>query len=248
MHILISSLLATLLVSLISLVGVFSLLIKESLLDKILILLVGFSAGALLGGAFFHLIPEAAEMTSMENVSMMVVIGISLFFLIERGLHWHHCHKHGGDCDVHMFTYMNLIGDGVHNLIDGMIITASFIVSTNLGIATTLAVITHEIPQELGDFGVLLYGGFSKGKALLANFLSAITAMFGAVLTYFLYTYLDSFIVLLLPFAAGGFIYIAASDLIPELHREPKLSKSLLSFGMFFFGIILMVVMKMILE
>ncbi|MBD3249438.1 hypothetical protein GF336_05315 [Candidatus Woesearchaeota archaeon] len=138
--------------------------------------------------------------------------------MIEKFLHWHHCHK--GKCDIHTFTYMNLIGDGVHNFIDGLIIAASFSVDISFGVITTIAVIAHEIPQEIGDFGVLVYGGFGRLKALAFNFLSAVTAIIGAVIGYLISGSVEGFVPFLLPFAAGGFIYIAASDLVPELHKE----------------------------
>lgn len=224
------SLAATVIVSLLSLAGVVTLSIKQKSLDKILLLLVGFSAGALMGGAFFHLIPESIEGSGVEFTVAIVIVGFVLFFLVERILHWHHCHEHGGKCDVHTFTYMNLIGDGIHNFIDGLIIAAGFSAGVELGIVTTLAVISHELPQEIGDFGVLVYGGFSRMKALLFNFLSAITAVLGAVIGVIMTSLTGSFTGILVPFAAGGFIYIFASDLIPELHKEPKLSKSMMSF------------------
>jgi zinc and cadmium transporter len=242
------SLLATLIVSLMSLAGIITIGIKPKVLDKILLLLVGFSAGALMGGAFFHLMPESVEASGFEFTAIIVIIGFVLFFLVERLLHWHHCHEHGGKCDVHTFTYMNLIGDGIHNFIDGLIIAAGFSASFEIGIATTIAVISHEIPQEIGDFGVLVYGGFSKLKALLFNFLSAITAILGAIVGVVMVSITDSFISILIPFAAGGFIYIFASDLIPELHKEPKLSKSMMSFLFFTFGIIFMYLVKILLE
>ncbi|MFH1307202.1 MAG: ZIP family metal transporter [Candidatus Micrarchaeota archaeon] len=245
MEALIWSVVATIIVSLISLVGIITLLVKKNTLNKILLLLVGFSAGALLGGAFLHLIPEAVEETGMDAVGLYVIAGLCTFFIVEKFLYWHHCHK-GGACDVHTFTYMNLIGDGVHNFIDGLIISASFVVDFNLGIATTIAVIAHEIPQEIGDFGVLIYGGFGRMKALLFNFLSAITAVLGAVVGYFLSSHIASFTAFLLPFAAGGFIYIASSDLIPELHREKKLSKSIMSFAVFLIGIAFMYGTKLV--
>ena len=225
---------ATGIVSLISLVGVFALALSPKFLDKIIFLLVGLSAGALMGGAFLHLIPESAELSSSAYI--FVLCGFVLFFFIERILHWHHCHKQGGKCKVHTFTYMNLIGDGIHNLIDGLLIAASFVVDINLGIVTTLAVIAHEIPQELGDFGVLVYGGFSRWKALLLNFLSATFAILGAVIGYFASS-ITGFTSFLVPLTAGGFIYIAASDLIPELHKEPKLGKAMASFAFFLIGI-----------
>jgi zinc and cadmium transporter len=247
-EVLVWSLAATLIVSLLSLAGVITLSMKPKALDKILLLLVGFSAGAMMGGAFFHLIPESVDLSGVEFTLAIIIVGFALFFLVERVLHWHHCHEHGGKCDVHTFTYMNLIGDGVHNFIDGLIIAAGFSASAELGFVTTLAVISHELPQELGDFGVLVYGGFSRMKALLFNFLSAITAILGAVIGVIMVSITDSFISILIPFAAGGFIYIFASDLIPELHKEPKLSKSMMSFMMFIFGIIFMYIMKIILE
>jgi len=239
------SIIATFLVSLLSLIGVFTLSIKHKLLDKVLFYLVGFSAGALMGGAFLHLIPEAVHEFHDENIFIYILIGFSFFFIIERFLHWHHCHNnHDGECKVHPFTYMSLIGDGTHNFIDGLIIASAFVADFHLGVATTIAVIAHEIPQEIGDFGVLIYGGFSRAKALFFNFLSATTAILGAIIGVFLTSYIDNFTMFLLPFTAGGFIYIAASDLIPELHKEPKLHKSVTAFICFLLGIALMYGMK----
>ena len=235
---------ATFIVSLISLVGAVSLAIKIKLLNKILLLLVGFSVGALMGGAFLHLIPEAVEASGLVFVGLYVLVGFSAFFVIERFLKWHHCHK--GKCDVHTFTHMNIIGDGVHNFIDGLIIAAGFLVNIPFGIVTTIVIIAHEVPQEIGDFGVLIYGGFTKLKALVYNFLSALLAVIGAITGYFLSTVAEGFTVVLVPFAAGGFIYIAASDLIPELHKEPDLKKSILSFCFFLIGILFMYITKLV--
>jgi len=145
-----------------------------------------------------------------------------------------------------MFTYMNLIGDSIHNFIDGMVIAASFVANFSLGIVTTAAVVAHEIPQELGDFGVLIYGGFTRFKALLFNFLTALTAVAGAVVGFFLSEAAENFVLFLLSFTAGGFIYIAASDLVPELHKEADIRKSILSFAFFLIGIILMYWFKII--
>ena len=175
-------LLSTFLVSLISFIGVFTLSLKEKFLNKILLILVSFAAGALIGGAFFHLLPEALEISFDLNIFVYLVVGIFVFFILERVLHWRHCHK--GKCDVHPFTYLNLVGDGVHNFIDGLIIAASFLTNISLGIITTIAVIFHEIPQEIGDFGILVYGGFSRTKALFFNFLSALTAILGALVGF----------------------------------------------------------------
>ena len=241
-----ASIIATLIVSLIALLGIVFLALKEKLLNKILLSLVGFSAGALIGGAFLHLIPEAAEQGEWHDIGVPIIIGFGLFFLIERVLHWHHCHDQKGECDVHTFAYTNLIGDGVHNFIDGLLIAASFSVDFNLGIATTIAVILHELPQEISDFGVLIYAGFSKAKALAFNFLSALLAVLGAVIGILLANSAESFASWLLPFAAGGFIYIAASDLIPELHKERNLKKSLLSFLLFVCGVLFMWIVRLI--
>ena len=242
MHILLWILVSTFIVSLLALIGIVSLAIKDKILNKILFILIGFSAGALMGGAFLHLLPEALEKADHIPMCLFVLIGFSLFFIIERFLKWHHCHK--GICDVHTFTYMNLFGDGIHNFIDGMIIAASFLISIPFGIITTIAIMAHELPQEIGDFGVLVYGGFSKLKALFFNFLSALTAILGAIFGYFLSTLVEGVIPFLIPFAAGGFIYIAASDLIPELHKEPEIKKSMASFVFFIVGILFMWLIK----
>lgn len=233
-------------ISLGGLVGFFTLFLKEKQLAKILLFLVSLSAGALMGGAFIHLLPEAVEkFPAGDSVYTIVLFSFIFFFLVEKLLHWRHCHK-GGKCDIHTFGYMNLIGDSVHNFIDGLIIAATFLTDVKLGIVTTLAVALHEIPQEIGDFGVLLYAGFGKQKALIANFLVALTAMLGGVIGYFLSFQMESFITYLLPFAAGGFIYIAASDLMPEIRKEVSLKKSLLSFGVFLIGVLIMYLVKLI--
>ena len=229
---------ASIVVSLISLIGVISLLLKENLLNKILLLLISFSAGALIGGAFLHLIPEAIEKGGHSEVYLFVIVGFILFFILERYLHWRHCHK--GKCDIHTFTYLNLVGDGVHNFIDGLIIGSAFVVNINFGIATSFAIIMHEIPQEIGDFGVLIYGGLTRNKALFYNFLSAVTAILGTVIGFALANVSDVFLKLLIPVAAGGFIYIASCDLIPELHKEQDIKKATLSMGVFILGVAFM--------
>jgi len=234
------------LVSMISLIGIFTLAVKEELLNRILLGLVGFSAGALMGGAFLHLIPEALEQSGSTIVFPYVILGFMLFFLLERLLYWRHCHD--GRCDVHIFTYLNLIGDGIHNFVDGLVIAASFLADMQLGIVTTIAVISHEIPQELGDFGVLVYGGFTKTRALFHNLLSALTAILGAFIGYLVSSYAESFVALLVPLAAGGFIYISGSDLIPELHKELEVRKSMLSFGAFLAGILFMWILQFTFE
>jgi len=236
MNILILILTVTLLVSLISFIGVFALL-KEKILNKIVLVLVSLSAGVLIGNAFLHLIPEALETSiKVEFIFLLLIAGFVLFFLIEKIFHWH-CHK--TNCEVHSFAYMNLVGDGIHNFIDGLIIAGSFVVNTTLGFATTFAIAMHEIPQEIGDFGVLIHGGFKRAKALVINFIFGLTAVAGGFVGYFLSKSIENFVMYLLPIAAGGFIYIAASDLIPELRKEINIKKSLLNFAIFVLGILL---------
>lgn len=223
---------SVLVVSLISLIGILSLSLKEERVRKYLLLLVSFSAGALFGDAFLHLLPEVFEEDiSGTTIGIGILSGILIFFVLEKIVQWHHHHgtKHE-HAHLHSFGIMNLIGDGVHNFIDGMIIAGSFLVSTPLGIATTLAVILHEIPQEISDFGVLLHAGFSAQKALFFNFLTAITAFLGAGLVLLINNSVPGLEALLVSFTAGGFIYIAGSDLIPELQKETELKKTLIQF------------------
>jgi len=235
-------LLSTFIVSLISLVGIFTLSIKEKLLHNILFGLVGFSAGALIGSAFLHIIPEALEKTDTTAVFYYLILGLVLFFVLERYFHWRHCHE--DNCQIHAFTYLSLFGDGFHNFLDGMLVAAAYLVSFKLGMVTTLAIILHEIPQELGDFGVLIYGGMSKKKALAYNFISALMAMFGALAGYFISDVAKQFSNIILPLTAGGFIYIAPSDLIPQLHKERNLRRSTAPMLAFILGIVFMGLMK----
>ena len=231
------SLISVVIVSLISLIGVWTLSIKTERLKIILIYLLAFSAGALFGDAFIHIFPEIGKGGFSIFSSLFVLSGIGLFFVIEKFIHWQHCHMPITEEHAHPFAYMNLIGDGLHNFIDGSIIAASFLVNIPLGVATTLAVILHEIPQEIGDFGVLLHGGFSKGKALWLNFLTALTAIIGAVITLIVGRSVENVSSFLLPIAAGGFIYIAGSDLIPELHKETEVKRSFMQLIAFLVGI-----------
>ena len=233
---------STFAIALIAFVGVFTLAMKEHLLNKILLALVSLSAGALMGGAFLHLLPEAVERSKEADVLGFVLIGFILFFIIEKVLHWRHCHK--GKCDVHTFHYMNLIGDSVHNIIDGLIMAASFMVSVPLGITTTIAIAAHEIPQEIGDFGVLVYGGFEKKKAIFLNFTVALTVVVGGIVGYFISKSVEQAVTFLLPFAAGGFIYIAATDLIPEIKKELNIKKSMATMIVFICGILIMWLIK----
>lgn len=241
------SLASVLIISMISLIGVVTISVKEEKLKKILLFLVSFSAGALLGGAFIHLLPEAVEEHGFGlDVSLYLLSGILIFFMMEKFIHWRHCHIPTSKSHPHPFAFMNLIGDGFHNFIDGMIIGGSYLVSISLGFTTTLAVILHEIPQEIGDFGVLLHGGFSRFRALFFNFLSALTAVLGVIVSLLIGTRVENFTMFLVPFTAGGFIYIAGSDLIPELHKECVLSKSLMQLVSLLLGIAVMLTLMFV--
>ena len=238
-------LISTIMITFIAFIGIFTLAINENILKKIVLVLVSLSAGALMGGAFLHLIPESIEVASGSNIFIIVLIGFIIFFIIEKILHWRHCHD--GKCDVHTFHYMNLIGDSIHNFIDGLIIAAGFMVSIPLGFTTTIAIVAHEIPQEIGDFGVLIYGGFEKKKALILNFLVAFTIVIGGFVGYLLSNIIENYVYILLSFAAGGFIYIAATDLIPEIKKEVDIRKSTFTMLIFILGIVFMWIIKIIL-
>lgn len=246
--------LATLIVSLISFVGALALFLSKNALDKILLILVALAGGGLIGGAFLHLIPESIheignDPNSVLRIFIFVLIGFILFLLIEQFLHWHH-HNHGSrhthECprDNKHLSQLIIFGDAVHNLIDGLIIAASFIVSPTVGVITTLAVALHEIPQEIGDFGVLVYGGYRRTKALLFNFLSGLTAVLGGVAGFVFAERAESAALFLLPIAAGGFIYIAASDLIPEIKDNKSGARLTWHFLVFLAGIAIVFAMK----
>jgi zinc and cadmium transporter len=214
-------------ISLISLVGIFFLSFKESRLQKILLYMVSLAVGALFGDAIIHLIPEAFEnLTGKLTAPLLLLAGIMLFFVLEKVIRWRHSHKPASQQHLQPVVFLSLFGDGVHNLIDGMIIGASYMVSFPIGIATTIAVVMHEIPQEIGDFAVLVNGGLSVKKALLLNFASALTAVLGGLIILIVGPHVSNISLYLLPVTAGGFIYIAAADLIPELHVETGISIS----------------------
>ncbi len=236
------SLVSVVIVSVISLVGIIALGIRARKLRTFLVYLISFAAGALLGDAFIHLIPEVVEKGFSLAVSFYILGGISVFFVLEKVIHWQHCHENIlSQGHVHSFAYMNLVGDALHNFIDGIIIASSYLISLPSGIATTIAVGLHEIPQEIGDFGILLHGGFSKGKALALNFVSALFAVLGAVITLWVGGIVSQIETMLIPFAVGGFIYIAGSDLIPQLHKHGgKISQSILQLIAFVLGILVM--------
>ena len=235
-------------ISAISLVGVLFLWLKNQKLSKILLYLVSFSVGGLFGDAFIHLVPETIEEIGFgTSASLLILFGILSSFMVEKFLQWRHCHIPTSSEHPHSFAYMNLFGDAVHNLIDGLIVGGSYLASIPIGISTTLAVIFHEIPQEIGDFGVLIQGGFNKTRALQFNFLTALTAMLGAVIALVLGATMEGFTPFLIPFAAGNFIYIAGSDLIPELRKdEPNLKKAVLQVVSIALGVAIMLLLVLL--
>lgn len=222
-----------------SLVGAVGLQLRKDVLQRTLVFLVPFAAGALLGDAFFHIIPELAEGGGFEfTSSLALVLGLVIFFALEKVLHWHHAHYPHEDV-IHPVAMSNLVGDGLHNLLDGSLIGASYLVSPTVGLATTIAVVLHEIPQELGDFGILVHSGVEPKKALKLNLLTGSMAVVGAILALLSGDALSE--ELLLPVAAGAFIYIASTDLLPELHKEPEPRKSLLQIGALLAGVGVMI-------
>jgi zinc and cadmium transporter len=225
------------LVSLLAIVGVVTAALSRRQLDTFVPYLVSFSAGTLLGDAFLHLIPETVATDGFDTLTGLTVLsGLLVAFVVEKYVAWHH--EHHPDVDQpESLSYMILFGDAVHNTLDGIIIAASYLASIPLGIATTVAIATHEIPQELGDFGVLVYGGVPRLRAVGYNFLTALTAFLGATVVVVLAGNSATLLRYLLPFAAGNFVYIGASDLLPELLEETNLRRSTLQLASFIAGI-----------
>ena len=230
-------------VSVLSFVGAVALSLGPGGLRKILPALVALAAGALIGNVFLHLLPEAVEEAGgfPPSLAWGVMAGLLAFFLVESLLHWHH---HGEDVDHHAsghvssLAWMNLLGDGIHNFIDGMLIAATWLASPEAGFATTIAVALHEIPQEFGDFGVLLHAGLTPRRALGLNFLSASSAFLGAVLVLAAEGAMHAESVLV-PVAAGGFLYVACADLVPELRKRARGAALLVTLAALAGGILL---------
>jgi len=242
---------SVIIVSLISLIGVFTLFIKEEKLRRVLFVMVALSVGALFGDAMIHLLPEAFKNSQNPTAtSLYVLIGVMIFFVLEKFLHWKHHHhteeKENCPVAIEPFGYLSLVSDGLHNFIDGIVIGVSFLVSIPVGIASTIAIMLHEIPQEIGDFGLLLHSGFTRQKALFFNFISALTAVLGTILALSLGGLATNFIEVALPLAAGGFIYIAGSDLVPELHKITDPKKSTIQLLAIIVGIVLMLLLLIV--
>ena len=240
----ITILLATFVVSLISLTGILALSLRDETLHKILFFLLAFSAGTILGAALFDLLPEAVEHIEGSVVFVYIAVGFVAFYFLERFIYWYHGHGHHNDLkelsEVHStkgFAYLNVLGNVIHNFIDGMIIAASFNIEFSVGLATTIAVIFHELPQEMGNYGILVYAGFDKARALLLNFGAALSVVVGGVFAIFFLVTVEALSGALIAFSAGAFLYLSASELIPELQEEDDFWKSLAQFGIFLLGL-----------
>jgi zinc and cadmium transporter len=233
-----------LLMSCIALVGSVTLVFKQQTLERILLPLVAFAAGSLIGGALFHMMPAAVE--EMENALALyvwLVAGFILFLALEQFLNWHHSHSQAPS-EREPLTYLILIADAVHNFVGGLFVGASFLIEVRLGVIAWLAAAAHEVPQELGDFGVLIHGGWSKWNALTYNFVSALTFLVGGLVAYFASARID--VVFLIPFAAGNFLYIAAADLIPEIKKSHDFKTNALHFVTFVLGVSLLLALRFV--
>ncbi len=233
--------------NLVSLIGILTISVSTERLSRAIFVLVSLAVGAMFGDVFIHLLPEvfARDGTTLRP-SAYILAGLFTFFLLEKFLLWRHEHLPQRVQMLHPVGYMNIVADGLHNLIDGLLIGASYLVSVPVGLGTTLAVLLHEIPQEIGDFGVLLHAGFSRRKALTVNFFSASLAILGAVIALLAGSRVAGFPSVILPVAAGGFIYIAGSDLVPELHKERNPSKSAIQLLAIGLGVSLMLLLTML--
>ncbi len=243
-----SSLLATFIVSLISLIGVFTIRFKGKAMQRVVLFLVYMSVGALFGDTFIHLLPEAYQNESKLLTAFGIIGGLLLFFVLEKILKWRHSHEvdnphhpeHREAKGIEPYAYTIIFGDALHNFIDGLLIAASFLINPTTGIATTIAVIAHEIPQEFGNYAILLHTGMRRGQALLWNFLSALTAIVGALIPFIFVANHEALIAYLLPITAGGFIYIAGSDLLPELKEHTRLRDTIAQVLAISFGVLIM--------
>lgn len=240
---LINIIVATLMISSGSLIGVLTLSLNHQLFNRILISLVSLSAGTMLAAAFLHLLPESIEVLGEKLPLQIALASFIAFFLLEKFLHWRHCHDEEHS-SKHTVGYLNLVGDAVHNFLDGLLIAASFATSMELGIISTIAIALHEIPQELGDFAVLVHSGFRRKTAVIFNLLVSLTSVAGGVVGYNAAHSIEVVANYLVPIAAGGFIYISASDLIPDLASVSTTKKMLAITLTFLLGVMIMVLVK----
>lgn len=231
--------------SAIALVGSVTLFLSESTLKKVLLPLVALAAGTLLGGALFHMVPAAVEtLGNRFSIYLWAVLGFAVFFALEQFLHWHHCHNVPSEHRHRPLTYLILIADGLHNFIGGLAVAGAFLIDVRIGISAWLAAAAHEVPQEFGDFGILVHGGWRRGRALLYNFLSGVSFLVGGLVAYGASLTFD--VTFLLPFAAGNFIYIAAADLIPEVKHEESMARAAVHFIAFILGLALLLAVRFV--
>jgi len=238
---------STFLISLIAWIGVLTLFLNEELLDRILLVLVALAAGGLIGGAFLHLLPRAIQEYGRADtlpLFLYLIAGFCLFYVLEQFIHWHH--HHAATHEREPVSYLVLISDTIHNFIDGLVVAGAFLLGVDVGLVTAAAIALHEIPQEIGDFGVLVYGGFSRTRALVLNYLTQATVVLGGVAGYYLAGFVEGTPVFLLPFAAGNFVYIASSDLIPEIKDEEDVRRAAVYFAVFLSGVLLMLGIKLL--
>lgn len=230
----------------IALAGAVIFLLGEDARQRIILPLVAFSAGSLMGGAFIHMIPEAVAISNGDSsMYLWILAGFSTFLAFEQVLHWHHCHTDSPDAKSPL-TYLILIGDALHNFLGGVAVAGAFLVDIGLGVTIWLATAAHELPQELGKYGVLLHGGWSRRRALFVNTFSSLSFLAGGMLTYAVSLQVD--VRFIVPFAAGNFIYIGASDLIPEVNRHHDISTNFLHFASFLAGVAVLFLVKIALE
>jgi len=238
---------STLLISLLAWIGILTLFLNEELLDQLLLVLVALAAGGLIGGAFLHLLPRAIREYGTGDtlpLFLYLIAGFCLFYVLEQFISWHH--HHATTHEHEPVTYLVLISDAIHNFIDGLVVAGAFLLGVDVGLVTTAAIALHEIPQEVGDFGVLVYGGFDRVHALALNYLTQVTVILGGVTGYYLAGFFEGTPVVLLPFAAGNFVYIASSDLIPEIKDETDVRRAAVYFLVFLTGIGLMLGVKLL--
>ena len=221
--------------SALALVGTVTVLLPPPTLERVLLPIVGLAAGSLLGGAFFHMLPESVDaLGNGLGIYLALVAGFLVFFVLEQFLHWHHCHR-ARHTEHRPLGYLILLADGLHNLIGGLAVGGAFVVDIRVGVVTWLVAAAHEVPQELGDFGVLVHSGWQRRSALMWNFASALTFLVGALIAYALADHIE--VAYLLPFAAGNFIYIAAADLLPEITSETRTRDKLETSASFMLGL-----------
>lgn len=207
-------------------------------MERLLPRLISFSTGALLGAALLGMIPHAAEDVPAGTLTLVLLLGLIGFFVLEKLLVWRHCHRHGGECEVHASSgVLLLVGDAFHNFVDGVVIAGAFLVSLPLGLSVALSTIAHEVPQEAGEFLVYLHSGYSRRRALALNVLTSLASVLGALMGFFLLSEMRGALPYLLGVAAAGFLYVALADLIPAQRGRTTLPLALLDFLLLGLGV-----------